>query len=53
MPEWERIVSEVQFMAEEVVRGRASIEQATRTLDSKVNAILEKRRWLLARERTQ
>ena len=53
VPEWERIVSEVQYMAEEVVRGRASIERATRTLDGKVNAILEKRRWLLARERTQ
>jgi len=32
-----------------VVRGRMDIEEATRVLDHKVDAILEKRRWLLSR----
>jgi multiple sugar transport system substrate-binding protein len=49
VPEWERIVSEVQQTAEQVVRGGVDIEQATRALDHRVNAILEKRRWMLAR----
>ncbi|MGQ0525050.1 MAG: sugar ABC transporter substrate-binding protein [Betaproteobacteria bacterium] len=49
VPEWERIVSEMQLIAEAVVRGRMDVEEATRVLDRKVDAILEKRRWLLAR----
>ncbi|MCI3951091.1 MAG: transporter substrate-binding protein [Burkholderiales bacterium] len=49
VPEWERIVNEMQYAAEEVVRGRMSVEEATRALDRKVDAILEKRRWMLAR----
>jgi len=49
VPEWERIVNEMQYMAEEVVRGRMNVEEATRALDRKVDAILEKRRWMLAR----
>ena len=49
VPEWERIVNEMQYVAEQVVRGRMSVEEATRALDRKVDAILEKRRWLLER----
>jgi multiple sugar transport system substrate-binding protein len=49
VPEWERIVNEMQLAAEAVVRGRMDIEEATRLLDRKVDAILEKRRWLLSR----
>lgn len=49
VPEWERIVNEMQYAAEEVVRGRMNVEEATRALDRKVDAILEKRRWMLAR----
>lgn len=49
VPEWERIVSEMQAAAEAVVRGRMDVEEATRVLDRKVDAILEKRRWLLSR----
>lgn len=49
VPEWERIVNEIQYTAEEVVRGRMDVEEATRLLDRKVDAILEKRRWMLAR----
>ena len=49
VPEWERIVNEMQLAAEAVVRGRMNVEEATRVLDRKVDAILEKRRWLLSR----
>ena len=49
VPEWERIVNEMQLMAEQVVRGRMDVDQATAALDRRVDAILEKRRWLLAR----
>lgn len=49
VPEWERIVNEMQFAAERVVRGQAGIDEATRDLDARVDAILAKRRWMLAR----
>jgi multiple sugar transport system substrate-binding protein len=52
VPEWERIVSEMQLTAEQVVVGGADIEQATRALDRRVDAILEKRRWMLARKKS-
>jgi multiple sugar transport system substrate-binding protein len=48
VPEWERIVNEMQLAAEQVVRGSMDVEQATRALDRRVDAILEKRRWMLA-----
>jgi multiple sugar transport system substrate-binding protein len=50
--EWERIVNEMQLAAEEVVHGRVDIDTATRSLDRRVDAILEKRRWMLARGRS-
>jgi hypothetical protein len=46
-------VSEVQQTAEQVVRGGVDIEQATRALDHRVNAILEKRRWMLVRGKSE
>jgi multiple sugar transport system substrate-binding protein len=52
VPEWERIVSEMQLAAEQVVVAGADIEQATLALDRRVDAILEKRRWMLARKKT-
>jgi multiple sugar transport system substrate-binding protein len=52
VPEWERIVSEMQLTAEQVVVAGADIGQATRALDRRVDAILEKRRWMLARKKT-
>ena len=52
VPEWERIVNEIQLTAEAVVRGRMDIDEATRTLDRKVDTMLEKRRWLLSREKS-
>ena len=51
IPEWERVVTEMQLLAEQVVRGRMDVDQAVRELDRRVDAMLEKRRWLIARGR--
>jgi multiple sugar transport system substrate-binding protein len=50
VPEWERIADEMRLVAEQVVRGRSTIDEAVRELDARADRILEKRRWLLARE---
>jgi hypothetical protein len=39
-------------MAEQVVHEQFSVESGTRELDRRVDAILEKRRWMLDRQRT-
>ncbi len=52
IPEWERIANEMQLAAEQVVVGGVDIEQATAALDRRVDAILEKRRWMLARRKS-
>jgi multiple sugar transport system substrate-binding protein len=52
VPEWERIMSEMQLIAEQVVSGRMDTEEAIRVLDARVDAILEKRRWMLARAKS-
>ena len=49
IPEWERIFQEMQLAAERVVARTQGIEDATRDLDARVDAMLEKRRWLRAR----
>ena len=49
VPEWERIVNEMQLVAEQVVRGSLAIEAAPAELDRRVDAMLEKRRWMLER----
>ena len=51
IPEWERIVNEMQLVAEQVVRGRLDVDQAGRELDRRIDVMLEKRRWMLARGR--
>lgn len=48
--EWERIVQEMRLATERVVRGGQSQEQALSELDARVDQILEKRRWIQARE---
>jgi len=50
VPEWERIVNEMQHVAELVVRGALPIESAPAELDRRVDAMLEKRRWMLERQ---
>jgi multiple sugar transport system substrate-binding protein len=49
VPEWERIASKVGEHAEAAIRGRAALDDALAALDRDVDAILEKRRWMLAR----
>ena len=49
IPEWERIVQEMQQTAERVVQRTQSAEAATAQLDAWVDQVLEKRRWLRAR----
>lgn len=51
VPEWERIVTEVQLVAEHMVRGEYGVDAATVEIDKRVERILEKRRWLLDRGR--
>lgn len=47
VPEWELIASRVASAAERAARGRQTVDQALVSLDAEVDAILEKRRWLL------
>jgi multiple sugar transport system substrate-binding protein len=60
VPEWERIATEVRVVSERAARRvgpattaaeRAAIaDAAAAELDARVDAILEKRRWILARQ---
>jgi multiple sugar transport system substrate-binding protein len=49
VPEWERIVTELQLVAEQMVSGKLTVEQAAAESDRRADAILEKRRWMLSR----
>lgn len=49
VPEWERIAAEIARHAEALVRGEATLDETVVALDAAADAILEKRRWLLAR----
>lgn len=51
--EWERIVQEMRLATERVVRGGQPQDQAVRELDARVDEILAKRRWVLARKAAQ
>ncbi|MEN1928256.1 sugar ABC transporter substrate-binding protein [Luteimonas sp. MJ250] len=48
--EWERIAQEMRLVTERVVRGGLAQDQAVLELDARVDAILAKRRWILAQE---
>ncbi len=50
VPEWERIASELSLLAERTVHGQLTIDEAVAELDARTDRILEKRRWLLARQ---
>jgi multiple sugar transport system substrate-binding protein len=50
VPEWEQIATTVYEFGETAVRGGMTPKQALAALDAKTNWILEKRRWVLARE---
>ena len=49
VPEWERIANELRLVTERAVHGELSVDQAAHELDARADAILEKRRWMLAR----
>ncbi len=49
LPEWERVVTRVFEYAEAVIQGNMDIDRALEALNRDVDAILEKRRWMLAR----
>ena len=49
IPERERIAQKVTEHAEAAIRGRVDVDGALAALDRDVDAILEKRRWMLAR----
>jgi multiple sugar transport system substrate-binding protein len=48
VPEWERIGQEMRLAAERVIQKQLTVDQAVEALDGKADAILEKRRWMLA-----
>jgi len=50
IPEWERIADKIAHYAEKTIRGEFREEEALANLDRDVDLILEKRRWLLAKE---
>ena len=49
IPEWERIATVLTRHLERLVRGETTPDAALTALDAEVDAILEKRRWLLGR----
>jgi multiple sugar transport system substrate-binding protein len=51
VPEWERVVTEMQVVAERMVRGEYTPASAAREIDRRADALLEKRRWMLERGR--
>ncbi len=53
VPEWERIATEMQLVAEQMVRGRLTVEGATAEINRRADALLERRRWMLANGQVQ
>lgn len=47
VPEWERIVTEMQVVAERMVRGQYGVDAAAKEIDRRADRLLEKRRWML------
>lgn len=51
VPEWERIATEMQTVAELHVRGRMTGNEAVAEMDKRADRLLEKRRWMLSQGR--
>ena len=51
VPEWERVVTEMQVVAERMVRGEFTPERAGAEIDRRADRLLEKRRWMMERGR--
>ncbi len=53
VPEWEQIAQKIPEDLEPAIRGRESVAQSLARLDADVDRILEKRRWILARDKAR
>lgn len=53
VPEWERIVTEMQVVAERMVRGEYTPRAAAAEIDRRADRLLEKRRWMIERGKAQ
>jgi len=51
VPEWERIVTEMQIVAERMVRGEYTPRAAGAEIDRRADRLLEKRRWMIEQGR--
>ena len=49
VPEWERILQEMQLQAARAHRYHTPVAQAAAALDARVDGFLAKRRWMLDR----
>lgn len=47
VPEWERIANDINLVAEQMVDGRLTVDQAAVEMDRRADATLAKRRWML------
>ncbi|KGI79090.1 sugar ABC transporter substrate-binding protein [Oleiagrimonas soli] len=50
VPEWERIAAQLALVEERMAHGQLSVDQAAQLLNARADAILAKRRWVLAHE---
>jgi multiple sugar transport system substrate-binding protein len=53
VPEWEQIVNMMQDVAARAVAGQLTVDQAAADMDAQADAILAKRRWVLAHDRSK
>jgi multiple sugar transport system substrate-binding protein len=51
VPEWERIATEMQTVAEHMVRGEFTPREAGAEIDRRADRLLEKRRWMIEQGR--
>ncbi len=50
IPEWEQITNQIKLVGERLAHGELTVAQAAEALDARTDRILEKRRWILARD---
>lgn len=53
VPEWERIVTEMQIVAERMLRGEYTPATAGVEIDRRADRLLEKRRWMIEQGRAE
>ncbi len=51
VPEWERIVTEMQIVAERMLRGEYTVAAAGAEINRRADRLLEKRRWMIEQGR--